>query len=410
MPATDDLPVTPAMVARAVESLAGRVVHTPCAASPALSELTGATVYVKLENLQRTGSFKERGALHRLLALAADERRRGVVAASAGNHAQGVAHAARALGIPATVVVPVGTPFTKVARAQQLGADVVVEGADVAASARVARELASRDGRVFVHPYDDPLVIAGQGTVGSEIADAVPTADALIVPVGGGGLLAGIGVALRDRRPDLELVGVQSALFPAMTERFHSGSAAPVRDTATIADGIAVTEPGVISTTLVRALADDLVTVSEAGIEEAMTHLLELEKTVAEGAAAAPLALLLEDTDRFRGRTVVLVVSGGNVDPRLLASVILRGLGRQSRLVRFLVDAEDAPGRLAALAAVIGDAGANIVEVEHGRLTSDLAVRRARVSFVLETLDAAHADRVATALVAAGFVVERRGL
>jgi threonine dehydratase len=410
MSATQGLPVTPEMVAGAVGPLAGRVVHTPCASSPALSDLTGATVYVKLENLQRTGSFKERGALHRLLALTTDERRRGVVAASAGNHAQGVAYHAGLLGVPATVVVPVGTPFTKIARTRQLGADVLVDGADVAAAALVARDLAAQDERVVIHPYDDPLVIAGQGTVGAEIADAVPDADAVVVPVGGGGLLGGIGVALRSRWPDVELVGVQSALFPAMTERFHSGVAVPVRDTATIADGIAVTEPGTLTTTLVRALADDLVTVSEASIEAAMTHLLELEKTVAEGAAATPLALLLEDPDRFRGRTVVLVVSGGNIDPRLLASVILRGLGRQSRLVRFLVDAEDAPGRLAALATVIGRAGANIVEVEHGRLTSDLAVRRARVSFVLETLDAAHADQVEAALLDAGFVVERRDL
>ncbi len=410
MPAWDGLPVTPDMVARAVDALAGRVVHTPCTASPALSELTGATVYVKLENFQRTGSFKDRGALNRLLTLDTEERRRGVVAASAGNHAQGVAYHARALGVAATIVVPATTPFTKVARTQQLGAEVVVDGADVAAATRLARDLAARDRRVFVHPYDDPLVIAGQATVASEIADDLSMADAVLVPVGGGGLLAGVGVALRAHWPDVELVGVQSALFPAMTERFHSGVAAPVHDHPTIADGIAVTEPGEVTTALVRALADDLVTVSEATIEEAITHLLELEKTVAEGAAAAPLALLLEDPDRFRGRTVVLVVSGGNIEPRLLASVILRGLGRQGRLVRFLVDAEDAPGRLAELAAVIGAAGANIVEVEHGRLTSDLAVRRARVSFVLETLDAPHADRVAAALVDAGFAVERRGL
>ena len=371
-------PVTSEMVASAADALAGRIVDTPCAASPALSELTGATVWVKLENFQRTGSFKDRGALNRLLALDPAERSRGVVAASAGNHAQGVAYHARTLGVPATIVVPAGTPFTKIARTQQLGAEVVVEGTGVAAAMAVAVGIAERDGRVLVHPYDDPLVIAGQGTVGIEIATAVPHADAVIVPVGGGGLLAGVAVALRAGEParmrDAELVGVQSELFPAMTERFHSGSAAPVRDTATIADGIAVTEPGVITTTLIRALADDLVTVHEATIEEAITHLLELEKTVAEGAGAAPLALLLDDPARYRGRTVVLVVSGGNIEPRLLASVVLRGLGRQGRLVRFLVDAEDSPGRLAALAAVIGEAGANIVEVEHGRLTSDIAV------------------------------------
>jgi threonine dehydratase len=379
-----------------------------------LSELTGADVHVKLENFQRTGSFKDRGALNRLLALDGDARARGVVAASAGNHAQGVAYHARALGIPATIVVPVGTPFTKIARTQQLGAEVRVEGDDVAAAMAIAHVTARRERRVLVHPYDDPLVIAGQGTVGLEIAEAVPGADAVIVPVGGGGLLAGLAVALRDGPgaplPAAELVGVQSELYPAMTERFHVGSAAPVRDVPTIADGIAVTEPGAVTTPLVRALADDMVTVREATIEAAITHLLELEKTVAEGAGAAPLALLLEDPARFRGRTVVLVVSGGNLEPRLLASVVLRGLGRQGRLVRFLVDAEDAPGRLAVLAAVIGDAGANIVEVEHGRLTSDIAVRRARVSFVLETIDARHGDLVEAALVEAGFAVERPGL
>ena len=408
--AVAELPVDADAVRRAAAALAGLVVDTPCAASPALSELTGAVVHVKLENLQRTGSFKDRGALNRLLALDARERGRGVVAASAGNHAQGVAYHAARLGIPATIVVPIGTPFTKIARTRQLGAHVEVDGADVAAATAAARAIAERDGSVLVHPYDDPLVVAGQGTVGLEILGAVPGADAIVAPVGGGGLLAGIAVAARDAHPDVEVVGVQSELFPSMAERFHTGSRLPVRDTATIADGIAVTEPGQITTEIVRALADDVVTVRESTIEAAMTHLLELEKSVAEGAGAAPLALLLEDPDRFRGRSVVLVVSGGNVDPRILASIVLRGLGRQGRLVRFVVDIEDAPGSLATLAHLIGDAGANIVEVEHGRLTTDLAVRRARVSFVVETLDAEHADRVVAVLVDAGFPVERIGL
>jgi threonine dehydratase len=386
------------------------VVHTPCPPAPALSELTGAEVYVKLESFQRTGSFKDRGACNRLLALDRAQREHGVVAASAGNHAQGVAYHARALGIPATIVVPEPTPFTKIARTRQLGATVLVHGRDVAHAADHARELAATGGLVLVHPYDDPLVVAGQGTVGLEILDAVPRADAVVVPVGGGGLLAGIAVAARESGDSIELVGVQSERFPAMTERFHSGSRLPVGDDTTIAEGIAVREPGVITTEIVRALVDDMVTVREPTIEEAMTHLLELEKTVAEGAGAAPLALLLEDPARFAGRVVVLVVSGGNVEPRVLASVILRGIGRQGRLVRFLVDADDSPGRLAELAGLIGGAGANIVEVEHGRLTSDIAVQRARVSFVVETVDAAHADLVLEALAGAGFVVERRGL
>ncbi|HEX5588121.1 MAG TPA: threonine ammonia-lyase [Acidimicrobiia bacterium] len=414
------LPVTADMVRAAAEALAGHVVDTPCAASPALSELTGANVYVKLETFQRTGSFKDRGARNRLLALTEQERVSGVVAASAGNHAQGVAYHARSLGVPATIVVPERTPFTKIARTRELGASVVVRGADVAAATAVAIELAAVDDLVFVHPYDDPLVIAGQGTVGLEIMAAVPDVDVIVAPVGGGGLLGGIAVAVRDAPTDgghpsgtgaaVELVGVQADDFPAMAQRFHGVRGARSPGASTIADGIAVTAPGALTGELVRALVDDVVTVSEARIEESITYLLELEKTVTEGAGAAPLAALLDDPARFAGRTVVLVVSGGNIEPRVLASVILRGLGRQGRLVRILVDIDDTPGRLAEIAAVIAGAGANVVEVEHGRLTSDIAVQRARVSFVLETVDAAHAGLVFDALGAAGFPAERREL
>jgi threonine dehydratase len=410
-PLTEDaLPVTPNMVAQAAAAISGLVVATPCTASPALSELTGATVFVKLENLQRTGSFKDRGALNRLLSLDATQRRRGVVAMSAGNHAQGVAHHAKSLGIPATIVMPENTPFTKIARTSQLGARVVLAGASVAEAGATARELAADDGLVFVHPYDDPLVIAGQGTVGLEIVTAVPDADAIVVPVGGGGLLAGIAVAAREAAPRLELVGVQTELFPAVRDLFHGHTVTSMTDGVTIADGIAVAEPGDLTRQIIRALVDDVVSVREASIEEAITQYLELEKTVAEGAGAAPLALLREASDRFAGRRVVLVVSGGNIDPRVLSSVTLRGLGRQGRLVRLLVEADDQPGRLATIAALLGECGANIVEVEHGRLTSDVAVKRARVSFVLETVDADHAGRVVSALEAGGFAVERRPL
>jgi threonine dehydratase len=410
--ALDALPVTTGMVRAAAEALAGHVVDTPCAASPALSELTGADVHVKLETFQRTGSFKDRGARNRLLALTPNERERGVVAASAGNHAQGVAYHARALGIPATIVVPERTPFTKIARTRELGASVVVRGADVAAATAVALELAAVDQLVFVHPYDDPLVIAGQGTVGLEILASVPDVDVIVAPVGGGGLLAGIAVAVRGERAhgNVELVGVQADGFPAMARRFRGERSRRSPGSSTIADGIAVTAPGVLTGEIVRALADDVITVGEARIEESITYLLELEKTVTEGAGAAPLAAVLSDPARFAGRRVVLVVSGGNIEPRVLASVILRGLGRQGRLVRILVDIDDTPGRLAEIAAVVASAGANVVEVEHGRLTSDIAVQRARVSFVLETVDAGHAELVFAALRAAGFAAEQREL
>jgi threonine dehydratase len=410
-------PVTFQMVEAAAHALAGHVVDTPCAVSPALSELTGANVHVKLETFQRTGSFKDRGARNRLLALSPAERVRGVIAASAGNHAQGVAYHARALGIPATIVVPERTPFTKIARTRELGASVVVQGVDVAASTAVALELGAVDQLVFVHPYDDPLVIAGQGTIGLEILVAVPEVDVIIAPVGGGGLLAGIAVAVRGdaarrtgaQRP-IELIGAQTQGYPAMERRFHGDRAPRPAGESTIADGIAVTAPGRLTAELVGALVDDLVTVSEARIEESITYLLELEKTVSEGAGAAPLAAMLESPERFAGRTVVLVVSGGNIEPRVLASVILRGLGRQGRLVRILVDIDDTPGRLAEIASVVAGAGANVVEVEHGRLTSDIALQRARVSFVLETVDAAHAARVFDALRAAGFPAEQHEL
>ena len=402
--------VTSEMVEAAARAIAGHVVPTPCTESPALSELTGATVFVKLENLQRTGSFKDRGALNRLLSLDREQARRGVVAMSAGNHAQGVAYHARVLGIPATIVMPEHTSFTKIARTRQLGARVVLAGASMAEAGASARALASSDGLLLVHPYDDPLVIAGQGTVGLEIVDAVPNVDAIVVPVGGGGLLAGIAVAARGKVPGVELVGVQTELFPAMSDRFR-GVADPVASVGiTIADGIAVTEPGRITSPLVRDLADDVVTVREASIEEAITLYVELEKTVVEGAGAVPLALLREAPDRFAGRRVVLVVSGGNIDPRVLSSVILRGLGRQGRLVRLLVEADDSPGQLARIATRLGDAGANIVEVEHGRLGSEVAVRRVRVSVVVETVDADHAERVVESLRSDGFVVEQRGL
>ena len=327
---------------------------------------------------------------------------------SAGNHGQGVAFHARDLGIPATIVVPTRTPFTKIARTRQLGASVLVEGGDVDASAEIARELADATGATVIHPFDDPIVVAGQGTIGLEVVRAVPDVDDIVVPVGGGGLLAGIAVAVRDAGSATRLIGVQSEQFASVAAEFGHTTSYAVRPT--IADGIAVGRAGALTREIIHAVADDVVSVREASIEEGITHLVEQDKVVAEGAGAAPLAALLEDRERFAGRVVVLVVSGGNIDPRVLASVVLRGLGRQGRLVRFVVDIDDTPGRLAELTAVIAGAGANVVEVEHGRLTTDVAVQAARVSFVVEVVDAEHARTTFAALAAAGFDAVPRDL
>ena len=405
------LPVTETMVAEAAARIRGRVAHTPCTESRTLSAITGARVYLKWENLQFTGSFKDRGACSRLLTLTDEERTRGVVAMSAGNHAQGVAHFAHELRVPATIVMPETTPFVKVARTRALGARVETAGATVAEAATVARQLADEEGLVLVHPYDDPLVIAGQGTIGPEILDAVPDADAIVAPVGGGGLLGGIAAAVRPSRPRLTLVGVQTAAYPTIARRFDADTPVPTEARPpTVADGIAVPVPGAFTTALLDALVDDVTTVSEPGIEDALTRILEIEKALVEGAGAAPLALLLEQPDRFAGRTVVLVCSGGNIDPRLLSTVLLRGLGRQGRLTRLLVEIDDAPGRLAAVASVLGEAGANIVEVDHRRLAPGVSARRTLIGLLVETLDDDHTDRVAEALAARGFPAQREPL
>jgi threonine dehydratase len=410
---TNDAAVTLDLVSDAARRIAGHVLVTPCTESSTLSDVTGARVFVKFENLQFTGSFKDRGACNRLLDLDDAARRTGVVAMSAGNHAQGVAHFARRFGIAATIVMPESTPFVKVARTRALGARVITSGTTVADAAAVAAQVAQDDGLTLVHPYDDPLVVAGQGTIGLEIVDAVPGFDAVVAPVGGGGLLSGLAVAMRGLRPDAEIVGVQSEAYPTMADRFRDGrrDANPSHSTPpTIADGIAVTQPGALTTALARGLADDVTLVTEPGIEDAVTRYLEIEKTVAEGAGAAPLALLLEQPDRFAGRTVVLVLSGGNIDPRLLSSVVLRGLGRQDRLARFLVEIDDAPGRLADVAHVLGASGANIVEVDHRRLAPGVSPRRTQLALLVETLDAAHTARVEAALVDGGYRARREPL
>ena len=401
------LSVTPADVDAAVAALAGELWVTPSSVSERLSQTTGARVVVKLENLHATGSFKERGALNKLLQLTADERARGVVAHSAGNHGQALAYHGARRGVPVTIVMPATTPTVKVERTRELGAIVVlVDGGVETAEAR-AREIAYADESVFVHPFDDPVVIAGQGTVAVELLSEFPDLDAVIVPVGGGGLVAGMAVALRAARPEIEIVGVQTERYPSMVGAV-AGREQPCGG-STIAEGIAVAHPGRNTLAIVRDLVDDVVAVSESSIEEALNLLLFEEKTVTEGAGAAPLAVLLEHRARFEGRTVGLVLSGGNVDPRILSQVVLRGLVRDGLLVTLELVLPDAPGTLAAVAAVIGERGANIVEVSHHRLFDDVSIKSAVLDLSVETRGRAHVDEIVAALRAAGYAVHVRG-
>jgi threonine dehydratase len=402
------LPVTPEDVTAAAERIAGAIVRTPASPSRTLSTITGADVIVKFENVQFTASYKERGALNRLLLLTGEEVGRGVIASSAGNHAQAIAFHAGRLGIPATIVMPESTAFVKIERTTALGGTVMLHGANVSESATHAREVAARDGLTFVHPFDDPLVIAGQGTIALELLEDHPDLDAILAPVGGGGLLSGIGVAARSIAPDVELIGVEAATCASMVAALAGEPRAVMCDT--IADGIQVPEAGQLTREIVGALADDVVTVSEASIEEAMSLYLEIEKTIAEGAGAASLAALLEHRERFAGRRVAVVLSGGNLDPRVLATVITRSLARTGRLTHLAVDLSDTPGALAELATVIGDHGANIVEVEHRRDVPTLQLRRARLEVTIETRNREHVEEVVAALEAEGWPVHRESV
>lgn len=404
MPDPGDSLIGLAAVEAAAAAIAGQVVATPCVAAPGLSGPTGADLVLKLENLQVTGSFKARGALNRLLALDDAGRRAGVVAMSAGNHAQGLAHHARRLGIPATVVMPRDTAFTKVGRTEALGARVVLHGATLAESEAHARALAAASGATLVHPYDDALVIAGQGTVGLEMMRQCPDLDAVIVPCGGGGLIAGMAAAIKALRPATEVVGVQVEGYAGMLAALRKGAAQPAAQPgATLADGIAVKTPGAITSAMVTRSVDDLVVVGESLLEAAVLRLAEAQKVVAEGAGAAPLAALLAEPERWRGRRVGLVVSGGNIDARLLAGILLRGLSRAGRMARLRIALPDLPGVLARVAGLIGDAGANIIEVTHQRLFHDIPLRSAELDVVVETVDADHVGRLVATLAAAGY-------
>ncbi|MBL8388250.1 MAG: threonine ammonia-lyase [Hydrogenophaga sp.] len=385
----------------AAERLSGQVLDTPCVESRTLSQITGCQVFLKFENLQYTASFKERGACNKLTQLTTDERSRGVVAMSAGNHAQGVAYHAQRLGIRAVIVMPRFTPGVKVERTRGFGAEVVLHGDSLEEARAHAYALAEQQGLVFVHPYDDEAIIAGQGTVALEMLQAQPQIDTLVIAIGGGGLIAGMATAARAIRPDIRIVGVQTERFPAMVNAIK-GSHLP-QGTSTIAEGIAVGTPGVITQAIIRDKVDDLLLVDEGDIEQAIVMLLEIEKTLVEGAGAASLAALLKHPASFAGRNVGLVLCGGNIDPMLLASIIERGMVRAGRLARIQVSARDVPGNLARITAIVADAGANIDEVHHQRAFTLLAAQNVAVELVLQTRGRAHVQQVIDALRSAGF-------
>jgi len=394
--------VSIAEIRDAAGAIAGRVKRTPSVDAPRLAELVGAErIVLKLENQQYTGSFKDRGALVKLLSLTPEERKSGVAAMSAGNHAQGVAYHAKRLGIPATIVMPEGTPFTKIERTRHLGARVLVEGDGFDSAGAFAREMSAREGLVFVHPYDDDRIIAGQGTIGLEMLADDPDLDCLIVPIGGGGLIAGIATAAKALKPGIDILGVEAKLYPSMYNAVRGLD--PASGGSTIAEGIAVKRPGERTKPIIEALVSDILLVGEDTLERAVMQLIELQKVVAEGAGAAGLAAMLAYRERIAGKRVGTVIAGGNIDSRMLAHILLRGLVRDGRMVRLRIEITDQPGALARLAGVIGKTGGNIIEIYHQRMFHDVPVKKADIDAVVETRNAEHVREIVQGLNAIGF-------
>ncbi|MGB6757665.1 MAG: threonine ammonia-lyase [Xanthobacteraceae bacterium] len=395
------LKITLADIEAAQRIIAGHVLKTPLLPAPPLSALTRAEVYVKYENLQVTNSFKERGACVKLAALSDEERRRGVIAMSAGNHAQAVAYHARRLAIGATIVMPVTTPYVKVKATEALGANVVLDGETVMEAQARADAIAVAQNLVWVHPYNDPHIIAGQGTLALEMLAEQPDLDVLIVPIGGGGLISGSAIAARAKKPSIEIVGVETTLYPSMWNAIHGGNR-PCGG-ATLAEGIAVTKAGGLTVPIVREIVSDIVLVEEVLIERAVHAFLTLQKTMAEGAGAAGLAAMLAAPERFAGRKVGLILCGGNIDPRILASIVVRELERENRIVSFRLAVPDRPGVLGQITSQIGELGANILGVEHHRLFLDVPAKGAKLDVTMETRDSAHAEEIFRALAAEGY-------
>jgi threonine dehydratase len=395
------LSVTIADIEAARRVIQGAVLHTPMLPAPRLSALTGADVYVKYENLQVTNSFKDRGALNKLASLIDAERRRGVIAMSAGNHAQAVAYHAARLKIPATIVMPVTTPLVKVAATRSYGAEVVLDGESVAEAQARCESMQAERGLTLIHPYDDARVIAGQGTIALEMLEETPDLDVLVIPIGGGGLIAGNAIAARTMKPEIEIVGVEAALYPSVWNALHNDRR-PIGG-PTLAEGIAVKNVGRLTLPVIRELVSEVVLVAEAHLERAVNAYLTLQKTMAEGAGAAGLAAMLAKPERFRGKKVGLILCGGNIDPRILASIMVRELERETRIVSFRLTIPDRPGVLGTIATRFGDLGANILEVDHRRLFLDVPAKGAKLDVTIETRDAAHAAEILAALAADGY-------
>jgi threonine dehydratase len=385
--------------------IAGQVLRTPMLPAPKLSALTGAEVFVKYENLQVTNSFKDRGALVKLASLKAEERARGVIAMSAGNHAQAVAYHAARLGIPATIVMPVTTPFVKIAATRAHGAEVVLEGETVADAQVCCEKIRQQRGLILVHPYDDPYIVAGQGTIALEMLEDVRDLDTLIIPIGGGGLIAGNAIAARAVRPEIEIIGAEASLYPSVWNAL-TGEQRPIGG-PTLAEGIAVKNVGALTLPIIRELVAEIVLVDEAHLERAVNAYLTLQKTMAEGAGAAGLAALLAKPDRFRGKRAGLILCGGNIDPRILASVMVRELERATQIVSFRLTIPDRPGVLGTIATRLGELGANILEVHHRRLFLDVPAKGAKLDVTIETRDAGHAEAIRLRLIEYGYAPQR---
>jgi threonine dehydratase len=387
----------------AEERLRGHIERTPCRYSRTLSEITGAEVWVKFENLQFTAAYKERGALNKLLQLTDAEKKRGVIAASAGNHSQGLAYHAARLGIPVTIVMPRGTPFVKVQQTRNHGAEVVIDGEGYDEASAFARRLCEERDLVFVHPFNDLDVMAGQGTVALEMLEDAPELEVLPIPIGGGGLIAGMATAAKQLKADVRVVGLEPAMYPSFTAKMRGVNAGAAAGGATIAEGIAVKQVGDLSYGVARPLIDDVLLVEEPHFEKAVALYCNVEKTVVEGAGAASLAALLAYPERFRGKKCGLVITGGNIDTRLLASVLTRELVREQRIVSLRIIGDDRPGLLANVSAIIGQLGANIIEVAHNRLALDVPAKGAEFDLMIETRDAQHTQEIMDALRERGY-------
>mgnify|MGYP003632099607 CR=1 FL=1 len=398
--------VTYADIQKAQQAISGQIIRTPTVKATRLSLRSGVEIYLKLENLQHTASFKARGALNCLLNLSEDAKSRGVTASSAGNHAQGLAFHAQRLKIPATIVMPKGTAFNKVQKTEEFGATVILAGDNYDETQAFTHELANKHGYAFVHPFDDPYVVAGQGTLGIEMLEDQPDLDKIIVPIGGGGLISGVATAVKHMNPAIEVIGAQADLYDAVA-RHYKGEDANVIGGPTLAEGIAVKTPAARTLKIMRGLVQRIITASEEEIEDAIFNLLSSEKLVAEGAAGAGLAAILKNKEEFQGQKIGLVLCGGNIDSRILSTLILRGMLREGRITRLRFEINDTPGQLADIANLIGQEGANVIEVIHQRLMQAVPLKRAELDMVIEARDRAHVQDILVKLRALGFKVNQ---